>query len=154
MYCKATPCVPAGGAAVKSPPAKRETRFLSLGREDPLEEGMATHSNIPAWRIPRSEEPGGLQSMVSHRVRHNWSDSMHAHMCVCTYVCVYICAYKHMCAYICIMCATLLKKNQHNIPMIIFLKWKLFIIDDYILICKYLGVSHWKKKQDTVHTFM
>ena len=38
--------------------------------------------------------------------------------------------------------------------MIIFLKWKLFIIDDYILIYKYLGVSHWKKKQDTVHTFM
>ena len=42
-----------------------------LGREDPLEEGMATHSNISAWRIPQTEEPGWPQSTVSHRVRHN-----------------------------------------------------------------------------------
>ena len=45
----------------------------SLGWEDPLEEGMATHSSILAWRIPRTEEPGGLQSMGSHRVRYDWS---------------------------------------------------------------------------------
>ena len=45
----------------------------SLGREDPLEEGMATHSSILAWRIPWTEEPGRLQSMGSHRVGHNWS---------------------------------------------------------------------------------
>ena len=43
----------------------------SLGQEDPLEEGMATHSSILAWRIPWTEEPGGLQSMGSQRVRHN-----------------------------------------------------------------------------------
>ena len=43
----------------------------SLGREDPLEEGMATHSRILAWRIPWTEEPGGLQSRGSQRVRHN-----------------------------------------------------------------------------------
>ena len=43
-----------------------------LGWEDPLEEEMATHSSIPAWRIPWTEEPGGLQSMGSQRVRHNW----------------------------------------------------------------------------------
>ena len=43
-------------------------RVLSLGREDPLEEGMATHSNIPAWRTPGTEEPGGLQSIRSQRV--------------------------------------------------------------------------------------
>ena len=43
----------------------------SLGQEDALEEGMATHSCILAWRIPWSEEPGGLQSMGSHRVSHN-----------------------------------------------------------------------------------
>jgi len=43
----------------------------SLGREDPLEEGMATDSSILAWRIPWTEEPGGLQSIVSHRVKHN-----------------------------------------------------------------------------------
>ena len=41
----------------------------SLGREDPLEEGMATHSSILAWRVPWTEEPGGLQSMGSRRVR-------------------------------------------------------------------------------------
>ena len=51
---------------VKKPPAMQETlevRVQSLGREDPLEEGMAAHSNILAWRIPWTEEPGRLQSM-------------------------------------------------------------------------------------------
>ena len=43
----------------------------SLGREDPLEEGMATHSSILAWRIPWTEEPYGLQPMGSQRVRHD-----------------------------------------------------------------------------------
>ena len=42
-----------------------------LGQEDPLEEGLATHSSILTWRIPRTKEPGGLQSLGSHRVRHN-----------------------------------------------------------------------------------
>ena len=46
----------------------------SLGREDPLEKGMATHSSILAWRIPWTEEPGGLPSMGSQRVRNDWSD--------------------------------------------------------------------------------
>ena len=50
---------------VKNPPAMQETQVLSLGREDPLEKGMATHSSILAWRIPQTEEPGGLQSMGS-----------------------------------------------------------------------------------------
>ena len=45
-----------------------ETLVLSLGREDPLEVEMATHSSILAWRIPLTEEPGGLQSIGSHRV--------------------------------------------------------------------------------------
>ena len=48
-----------------------ETRVRSLGGEDPLEEGMATHSSIPAWRIPWTEEPGRLQSTGSQRVRHD-----------------------------------------------------------------------------------
>ena len=43
----------------------------ALGREDPLEEGTATHSSILAWRIPWTEEPGGLQSLGSQRVRHD-----------------------------------------------------------------------------------
>ena len=48
---------------VKNLPAMQETWTRSLGREDPLEEGMATHSSTLAWRIPWTEEPGGLQSM-------------------------------------------------------------------------------------------
>ena len=49
----------------------QETWVQSLGLEDPLEKAMATHSSIPAWRIPWTEEPGGLQSMGSQRVRQN-----------------------------------------------------------------------------------
>ena len=48
---------------LKHLPGMRETRVRSLGREDPLEEGMATHSSVLAWRIPWTEEPGGLQSV-------------------------------------------------------------------------------------------
>ena len=48
---------------VKNLPAMEETWFQSLGQEDPLEKVMATHSNILAWRIPPTEEPGGLQSI-------------------------------------------------------------------------------------------
>ena len=55
---------------LKHLPATQETRVQSLGREDPLEKEMATHSSILAWRIPRMEEPGGLQSMGSQRVGH------------------------------------------------------------------------------------
>ena len=50
----------------------QETWVLSLGREDPLEKGMATHSSILAWRIPWTGEPGWLQSMGLQRVGHNW----------------------------------------------------------------------------------
>ena len=56
---------------VKTLPTMLETRVLSLGREDPLEEEMATHSSIFAWRIPWTEEPGGLQSWVTHRVKYD-----------------------------------------------------------------------------------
>ena len=53
---------------VKNPPAIQETQVQSLGREDPLEKEMATHSSILAWEIPWSEESGGLQSMGSQRI--------------------------------------------------------------------------------------
>ena len=59
------------GQTVKNLPAMWETWVRSLGWEDPLEEGMGTHSNILAWEIPWTEEPGGLQSMGSQRVRHD-----------------------------------------------------------------------------------
>ena len=59
---------------VKNPPANEEiegTQVRSQGWEDPLEEGIATHSSILAWRIPWTEGPGELQSVGSHRVRHD-----------------------------------------------------------------------------------
>ena len=56
---------------VKSLPAVQETQVRSLGQEDALEEGMATHSSILAWRIPWTEEADGLQSIGSQRVGHN-----------------------------------------------------------------------------------
>ena len=58
---------------VKNLPTMQETWVPSLGQENPLEKGMATHSSILAWRIPWKEKPGGLQSMGSQRVRHNWA---------------------------------------------------------------------------------
>ena len=63
-----------GGSVVKNLSTvqeMQETQFRSLSWEDPLEEGKATHSSILAWRIPWTEEPGGLQSMGLQRVRHN-----------------------------------------------------------------------------------
>ena len=65
-----------GGLAVKNLPAMQETWVWYLGQEDPLEEGMATHSSILAWEIAWTEEPGGLQSTGSQSVRHdgnNWA---------------------------------------------------------------------------------
>ena len=56
---------------VKNPLAMQETWAPSLGQKDPLEEEMATHSSILAWKIPWTEEPGGLQFMGSQRVRHD-----------------------------------------------------------------------------------
>ena len=53
---------------------KEATWVQSLGREDPLEKGMAIHFSILAWRVPWTEEPGELQSIGSQRVRHEWSD--------------------------------------------------------------------------------
>ena len=51
--------------------AMQETQVQPLGREDPPKKGMTTHSSIPAWRIPWTEEPGGLQCIGSQRVRHD-----------------------------------------------------------------------------------
>ena len=56
---------------VKRLPVMRETWVRSLGRDDPLEKEMATHSSILAWKIPWTEEPGRLQSMGLQRVRHD-----------------------------------------------------------------------------------
>ena len=57
-----------GGSVVKNPPAKQEMQVRFLGREDSLEKEMATHSSIPAWEIPWTEEPGRLQPIGSQWV--------------------------------------------------------------------------------------
>ena len=62
-----------GGSAIKNPPAMQKLQEMglwSIGWEDPLEEGMATHPSILAWRIPWIEEPGGQQCMGLQRIRH------------------------------------------------------------------------------------
>ena len=72
-----------GGTSDKEPhqQCRRHKKIWvqSLGGEDPLEEGMATHSSILVWRSPWAEEPGGLQSMGSQRVGH---DRAHTHACI------------------------------------------------------------------------
>ena len=74
----AAPTACGGGRAslvaqtVKNLPALQETQVQSLGQDDPMEKGMATHASILAWRIPWTEEPGGLQSMRSQRDGYNW----------------------------------------------------------------------------------
>ena len=67
-------CVPQASPVaqtVKNPPAMQETWVQSLGQEDPLQKEMATNFSILAWRIPWTEEPGGLQSMESQRIGHD-----------------------------------------------------------------------------------
>ena len=67
---------------VKNLPAMWETQVQPLGQEDPLEEEMVTHSSILAWRIPWTEEPDGLQSMGSQRVRHDRVTNTFVHFIV------------------------------------------------------------------------
>ena len=62
---------------VKNLPTMQETGVWSLGLEDTMKKGMATHSSILAWRIPWTEEPGRLQSMGSQRVGHDWATNIH-----------------------------------------------------------------------------
>ena len=69
---------------VKSRPARGETWVRSLGWEDPQEKEMATYPSILAWRIPWTEEPGGLLSIRSQRAGHYWSDLVHTHTAVPT----------------------------------------------------------------------
>ena len=66
-----------GGASGKEPTSqcrRQKRQFWSLGQEDPLKEGMATHSSILAWRIPWTEAPAGIRSIGFQRVGHDWSD--------------------------------------------------------------------------------
>ena len=69
---------------VKNLPEMHETWVGSLDLEDPLEKDMATHSSTPAWKIPLTEETGGLQSVGSQRVRHDWSNWARTYTCALT----------------------------------------------------------------------
>ena len=71
---------------VKNPPAVQETWVGPLGHKDPLEQGVPVHSSILAWRIPWTEESGGLQSMGSQRAGRDWATNIfaqHNHLCFC-----------------------------------------------------------------------
>ena len=70
-YFSLCACVLRASLVVRNLPAMWETQVRSLGQEEPLEEEMATHSSILAWRIPWTEEPDGLQSTGSQRVRYD-----------------------------------------------------------------------------------
>ena len=99
------------GSAVKSLPAVQEpleTWVQSLGQEDPLEEGMSTHSSIHAWRILWTEEPGGLHSRGSQGVRHYWAHAQSLCLkpssgfyCTCNKICIPC----HGCAESCVICS-------------------------------------------------
>ena len=65
---------------VKNLPPMQETQVRSLGQEDPLEKGLASHSSILAWRIPWIEEPGGLQSIGPHTIGHDRSHLTHTYI--------------------------------------------------------------------------
>ena len=85
-----------GGSVVKNLPEMQETQemwVLALCWQDPLEEGMAAHSNILAGKIPWTEEPGGLWLLGSQRVRHDWSDWALVCMCLYIYIYIYMCVY-------------------------------------------------------------
>ena len=71
-----------GAPTVENPPAMPETQAQSRSQEDPLEKGMATHSSILTWRIPWTEEPGGLQSTGSQRAAHNRATHTFPRECV------------------------------------------------------------------------
>ena len=75
---------------VKNLPATQETRVRSLGHEDPLEKVMATHSSILAWEIPWTEGPGGVQSMESQRVIHDWVNNTYANIFKVSKHCTYV----------------------------------------------------------------
>ena len=74
------------GTVVENLHAKQGTQVQPLSWEDPLEEGMATCYSIPAWKILWTEEPGGLQSMGSQRIGHDWATE-HTQQCLNKYEC-------------------------------------------------------------------
>ena len=90
---------------VKNQFAMQETSVQSLVQEGPLEKGVATHFSVPAWRIPWTEKPGGLQSMGSQRVGHDWATNTF----------------------------TFIAKHNRNLKSTLFLRWWLKSQEDFKL---------------------
>ena len=101
---------------VRKLPAMQNTQVRSLGQEDPLEKGMATHSSILAWRIPRIDEPGGLQSMALQRVWHNWKTFTSLYTYMHMYITNPLKNYNNFYMYVCVYTHTHKKK--------MYLAWK------------------------------
>ena len=96
------------GPEVKNLPETQETQVWFLGQKDPLEKEIATHSSILAWKIPRTEEPGGLKSMGSQRIGHNWVTN-HAHVYRNYFFCFigsnpYLCGGVKISPFCCLIC--------------------------------------------------
>ena len=107
----------------------------SLGQEDPLEEVMAIHSSVLAWRIPWTEESGRLQSIGSQRVRHDWSDLAHTYdIYIYIYMCVYIYIYISVC--VCVY-----------IYIYIYMKPKHFVWCKTASIYYNWRISHWPQQR-------
>ena len=113
-----------------------ETWVWSLGWEDPLEEGIATHSSILAWRIPWTEEPGGLQSMGSQRVGHDWViKHSTANPCLAKALlrsCEGLLKFVHLVICVCKICASKLSWPQliNKCFKTLFLTWFLLFLTD------------------------
>ena len=92
--------------------------------EDPLEEGLANHSSILAWRIPQTEEPGSLQSMGSHRVRHDWSDLAYSMqyfvMWICHNIFIYLPTDGHLG---CLQLLAMVNRAIMNLSVQVFFFW-------------------------------
>ena len=71
-----------GGSVVKNPAAKQETQVQSVGWENPLEKEMVIYPSILAWKIPWTEEPGGLQTVALQKVGHDWANKQQRSSCM------------------------------------------------------------------------
>ena len=103
---------------VKNLPAMQETWVRSLGQEDPLEKGMATHSSVLAWRIPWTKEPDRLQSMGSQTVGHDWVTNTHAWLenTLLWIVFLISCPKTCYCCSVAQSCSTLCDPMDHSTP--------------------------------------
>ena len=106
--------------SVKYLPAMQETWIQSLGQEDPQEKGMATHSSILAWRIPWTEELGGLQPIGLQRIRHNWTTYMaHWKSLMRSGLCLPLKLFLHLLpkCFVCIGFSTMSSNGLNSLPL-------------------------------------